>query len=89
MYNDNEPVIQTEAPNATLFVENLPTNITGQQLDVLFNQHTGFLRSRVIPNKAVAFIDFDNELQSTSALNALQRHPIDQQHRIKITFAKR
>ncbi|XP_954754.1 U1 snRNP protein, putative [Theileria annulata] len=54
--------------NRTLFVENLPDNISHNDVNNLFHNMPGFVETKLIASKHVAFIDFDNEFNSNYSL---------------------
>ncbi|BAM41574.1 U1 snRNP protein [Theileria orientalis strain Shintoku] len=54
--------------NKTLFVENLPENVTNLDVVNVFNKMPGFVEARVIIPRRVAFIDFDSDNSSSYAL---------------------
>ncbi|UKJ89257.2 U1 snRNP protein [Theileria orientalis] len=54
--------------NKTLFVENLPENVTNLDVVNVFNKMPGFAEARVIIPRRVAFIDFDSDNSSSYAL---------------------
>jgi len=84
------PIVQqVNEPNRILFAENLPADITLEQLNALFGAHTGYRESRLVPNRNVAFVEFENEYHSTVALDALQGHKLSAIERLKLTFAKK
>merc|ERR1711990_173764 len=59
-------------PNRTLFVENLPNEATDTMLSMLFRQYPGFQEVRLIPGRAVALVDYENEHQAGMAMQGLQ-----------------
>lgn len=79
-----------DAPkNHVLFVENLPSNRTNTQIQVLFNQFDGFKEVRLNDSKLdVAFIEFKDNFTAERAKKALDRFNITPQNSIKVTFAR-
>mmetsp|Transcript_18075 Transcript_18075/g.30948 ORF Transcript_18075/g.30948 Transcript_18075/m.30948 type:complete len:218 (+) Transcript_18075:115-768(+) len=76
-------------PNKTLFVQGLPEATTDQMLQMLFAQFPGFKEVRMIEARpGIAFVDFENEMQSGVAQQGLQNFNITPQHAMAITFAK-
>merc|ERR1711860_469967 len=77
-----------EAPaNQILFLTNLPeeTNET-----MLSNQFPGCKEVRLVPGRHdIAFVEFENELQSAAARDALQGFKITPTASMKISFAKK
>ena len=59
-------------------------------LSMLFNQFPGFKEVRLVPNRHdIAFVEFENEMQSAAAKDALQGFKITPSHSMKISFAKK
>lgn len=78
------------APNNILFIENLPHETTSMMLEVLFQQYPGFREVRMIEAKpGIAFVEFEDDLQSSTAMQALQGFKITPQNPMVITFAKK
>jgi U2 small nuclear ribonucleoprotein B'' len=80
-------------PNKILFIENIPENVgkgkDSKILDILFQNYPGFKEVRLVPNKpGIAFVEYNNELQSSTAMSSLQGFKMYDQH-LKITFAKK
>jgi RNA recognition motif-containing protein len=76
-----------------LFIENIPENVgkgkDSKILDILFQNYPGFKEVRLVPNKpGIAFVEYNNELQSSTAMSSLQGFKMYDQH-LKITFAKK
>ncbi|XP_049949387.1 U1 small nuclear ribonucleoprotein A-like [Schistocerca serialis cubense] len=62
-----------QPPNQILFFTNLPDETSEMMLSMLFNQFGGFKEVRLVPNRHdIAFVEFENELQSAAAKDALQ-----------------
>merc|ERR1719498_920987 len=77
-------------PNPILFVEKLPDQVNEMMLSMLFQQFPGFKEVRLVPGKSgIAFVEFDNEVQSGVAMNGLQNFKITPTNLMKITYAKR
>lgn len=85
------PAAQEAAPpNNILFIENLPHETTSRMLEMLFQQYPGFKEVRLIEAKpGIAFVDFEDEVQSSMAMQALQGFKITPQNPMIITFAKK
>lgn len=76
-------------PNKILFLQNLPETITQSTLTELFSRYTGFREVRMIPAKrSIAFVEYDNELQSAVAKNELAGYAIEEKP-MKVTFARK
>mmetsp|Transcript_33808 Transcript_33808/g.74169 ORF Transcript_33808/g.74169 Transcript_33808/m.74169 type:complete len:243 (-) Transcript_33808:718-1446(-) len=77
-------------PNAILFVENLPDQVNEMMLSMLFQQFPGFKEVRLVPGKSgIAFVEFENEMQSGVAMAGLQNFKITPTNLMKISYAKR
>ncbi|KAF7728408.1 hypothetical protein EC973_006216 [Apophysomyces ossiformis] len=77
-------------PNAILFLQNLPETITQQYLVELFQRYPGFKEVRMVPTKrTIAFVEYENEIQSAIAKTELSGHPIDTEHLMSVTFARK
>ena len=77
-------------PNQILFLTNLPEETTEMMLSMLFNQFPGFKEVRLVPGRHdIAFVEFENELQSATARDALQGFKITPNASMKISFAKK
>jgi RNA recognition motif-containing protein len=77
-------------PNHILFLENLPAESTELMLNMLFQQYSGFKQSRLVPNKpGIAFVEFQDQLQSAVAMEGLQGFKITPTNLMKIGFAKK
>ncbi|KEH28198.1 putative nucleotide-binding alpha-beta plait domain-containing protein [Medicago truncatula] len=81
---------EAAAPNNILFIENLPYETTGRMLEMLFEQYPGFKEVRLIEAKpGIAFVDFEDDGQSSMAMQALQGFKITPQNPMIINFAKK
>lgn len=77
-------------PNSILFIENLPYETTSMMLEVLFKQYPGFREVRMIEAKpGIAFVEFEDDNQSSIAMQALQGFKITPQNPMSITYAKK
>ena len=77
-------------PNQILFLTNLPEETNEMMLSMLFNQFPGFKEVRLVPGRHdIAFVEFENELQSSAARDALQGFKILPNASMKISFAKK
>lgn len=78
------------APNNILFIQNLPHESTSMMLEVLFQQYPGFREVRMIEAKpGIAFVEFDDDMQSSVAMQALQGFKITPHNPMVITYAKK
>lgn len=83
-------VKEAVAPNNILFIENLPYEATSMMLEMLFQQYPGFREVRMIEAKpGIAFVEFEDDQQSSMAMQALQGFKITPQNPMTITFAKK
>nr|ADD38806.1 U1 small nuclear ribonucleoprotein A [Lepeophtheirus salmonis] len=77
-------------PNQILFLTNLPDETNEMMLSMLFNQFPGFKEVRLVPNRHdIAFVEFENEVQSAAARGSLQGFKITPNASMKISFAKK
>ncbi|XP_052195651.1 U1 small nuclear ribonucleoprotein A [Diospyros lotus] len=77
-------------PNNILFVQNLPHQTTQMMLQMLFCQYQGFKEVRMVEAKpGIAFVEYDNEMQSTMAMQGLQGFKISPENPMLITYAKK
>ncbi|XP_019159785.1 PREDICTED: U2 small nuclear ribonucleoprotein B''-like [Ipomoea nil] len=80
----------TAEPNNILFIQNLPHETTSMMLEVLFNQYPGFREVRMIEAKpGIAFVEFEDDVQSSVAMQALQGFKITPQNPMAISYAKK
>ncbi|XP_042901535.1 U1 small nuclear ribonucleoprotein A isoform X1 [Parasteatoda tepidariorum] len=83
-------VTSEQPPNQILFLTNLPVETNELMLSLLFNQFSGFKEVRLVPGRSdIAFVEFENEVHSGAAKDALQGFKITPTHAMKITFAKK
>ncbi|KAI0683420.1 hypothetical protein BC835DRAFT_1423295 [Cytidiella melzeri] len=77
-------------PNKILFLQNLPDNVTKDQLMALFSQYPNLHEVRLIPTKKdIAFVEYLDEGSATVAKDALHNYKLDGENKIKITFARK
>lgn len=76
-------------PNRTLFVENLPNEATDTMLSMLFRQYPGFQEVRLIPGRAVAFVDYENEHQAGMAMQGLQGFAMTPEVKLSLSYARK
>ncbi|KAK2721516.1 U1 small nuclear ribonucleoprotein A-like [Artemia franciscana] len=83
------PVLE-QPPNQILFLTGLPEETNEMMLSMLFNQFPGFKEVRLVPGRHdIAFVEFESEIQSSAARNALQGFKLTPTHGMKISFAKK
>lgn len=81
---------EAATPNNILFVQNLPHETTSTMLQMLFQQYPGFREVRMIEAKpGIAFVEFDDEDESSIAMQALQGFKVTPQNPMEITYAKK
>lgn len=78
------------APNNILFIQNLPHETTNRMLQILFQQYPGFKEVRMIEAKpGIAFVEFEDDMQASVAMQALQGFKITPQNPMAIVYAKK
>ncbi|XP_073291607.1 U2 small nuclear ribonucleoprotein B'' 2-like [Primulina huaijiensis] len=89
---EGKPVTQEAAmePNHILFIQNLPYETNIMMLELLFKQYPGFREVRMVEAKpGIAFVEFDDDSQSSVAMQDLQGFKITAQNPMAITYAKK
>jgi len=82
--------VPEQPPNQILFLTNLPEETNEMMLSMLFTQFPGFKEVRLVPGRHdIAFVEFENEVQSAGARESLQGFKITPSHAMKISFAKK
>lgn len=77
-------------PNNILFNQNLPSQTIPMMLQMLYCQYPGFKEVRMVEAKpGIAFLEYENEMQSTIAMHGLQGFKITQDNPLLITYAKK
>ncbi|KAG7653356.1 RNA recognition motif domain [Arabidopsis suecica] len=80
----------TMPPNNILFIHNLPIETTSMMLQLLFEQYPGFKEIRMIEAKpGIAFVEYEDDVQSSMAMQALQGFKITPQNPMVVSFAKK
>ncbi|XVF31703.1 hypothetical protein REPUB_Repub17cG0014900 [Reevesia pubescens] len=78
------------APNNILFIQNSPHETTSMMLLLLFEQYLGFREVKMIEAKpGIAFEKYEDEEQSSTAMQNLQGFKMALQYPMAITFAKK
>lgn len=81
--------VETVPPHKILFVQNLPEDSTKEMLTMLFQQFPGFMEVRMVEARpGIAFVEFENEMQSSVAMQNLQDFKITPTKPMQITYAK-
>ncbi|GFP91004.1 u1 small nuclear ribonucleoprotein a [Phtheirospermum japonicum] len=74
-------------PNNILFIQNLPHQTTSMMLQMLFSQCPGFKKVRMIEVKpGIAFVEYENEMQLTVAMQGLQGFKITDDEKVDWDF---
>ncbi|GER35209.1 U1 small nuclear ribonucleoprotein A [Striga asiatica] len=77
-------------PNNILFIQNLPHQTTPVVLQMIFSRCSGFKEVRMVEAKpGIAFVEYENEMQSTVAMQSFQGAKIDDDSSMLITYAKK
>lgn len=77
-------------PNNILFIQNLPHQTSSMMLQMLFHQHAGFKEVRMVEAKpGIAFIEYENDVQATHAMQSLQGFKLNPESPMLITYAKK
>ncbi|KAH7654015.1 U2 small nuclear ribonucleoprotein B'' protein [Dioscorea alata] len=81
---------EAATPNNILFIQNLPYETTSAMLQILFREYPGFKEVRMIEAKpGIAFVEFEDDMQSSIAMQSLQGFKITPQYPMAITYAKK
>jgi len=88
--NKPEPAATGKAPpNKVLFLQSLPSDVTAEQLEAIFTTCSGYKEVRVAPgNRGLAFVEFNNERDSSLAMNKYQGHLLGDKN-MYISFQKK
>jgi len=78
----------TEKPSAKLICTELPAEVNEMMLKMLFQQYPGLSDVNHIPSRKVAFVSFQNEMQSGTALQGLKGFMLDEKNALNVTYAK-
>eukprot|EP01129_Flabellula_baltica_P007639 TRINITY_DN2986_c0_g1_i2.p1 TRINITY_DN2986_c0_g1~~TRINITY_DN2986_c0_g1_i2.p1 ORF type:complete len:227 (+),score=49.03 TRINITY_DN2986_c0_g1_i2:48-728(+) len=77
-------------PNKTLYIQNLPENVSEVILQTLFDRYPGFKELRIIPGgRGIAFAEYQNEMQAAVALNELHGFRLEGDYTMVVSFQKR
>jgi RNA recognition motif-containing protein len=76
-------------PNKTLFLQNIPKEVTADDLTAIFERFDGFKEVRYIQIRAVGFAEFENEQFAITAKEATANMPIGpDQKPMKVTYQR-
>jgi len=79
-----------QPPNQILFLTYLPEETNEVMLQMLFTQFPGFKEVRLVPGRHdIAFVEFENEIQATTAKESLNGFKLTPTSSMRITFAKK
>ncbi|KAG8812897.1 hypothetical protein FRC17_001762 [Serendipita sp. 399] len=77
-------------PNKILFIQNLPIDIKKETLTSLFSQFENLYEVRMIPTKKdIAFVEYGDEASAIIAKEALHNYKIDNETKLKVTYARK
>ncbi|ORX49399.1 RNA-binding domain-containing protein [Hesseltinella vesiculosa] len=77
-------------PNNILFIQQLSSTVTQDDLTKLFEKYAGFKEVRTIPvKKDIAFVEYDNDYQASLAKMELSDHVFEDGSKFKLTFARK
>lgn len=77
-----------ESTNNVLFVEDLPAQVTEELLSELFSQFPGFCALKLVGEKRLAVVEFEDDSQATVALKGLNGYKMTEDNALKIKYAK-
>lgn len=81
-------LVINSTPHKILFAQNLPSEVTQATLQALFQPFQGFKEVRIVPgNRGLAFIEFDNEVQSGIALRQLHGFQLTATSTLHLTYS--
>jgi RNA recognition motif-containing protein len=75
--------------NHTLYIKELRPYVTSAKLNKIFSEYKGFREVRHIPEKGVAFVEFDNDTQATHSLMQIQSFKFEDGHRLNASYARK
>jgi RNA recognition motif-containing protein len=76
-------------PNKTLFLQNIPADVTQDDLTTIFERFDGFKEVRYIKIRAVGFAEFENEQFAITAKESTANMPIGADNKpMKVTYQR-
>lgn len=76
-------------PNKTLFLQNIPKDVTADDLTAIFEQYEGFKEVRFVAIRAVGFAEFENEQFAITAKENTANMPVGaEQKPMKVTYQR-
>lgn len=79
----------TNPPHSKLLVQNLPDDVTEDELRKLFSQYAGLTDLRVISARNLAFVEYTNEAEATVALQGLNNFNLRDDEPLFVAYAKK
>ncbi|EDQ84646.1 uncharacterized protein MONBRDRAFT_39189 [Monosiga brevicollis MX1] len=84
------PPNMAEDPSPILFLENLPSDRTQEMLTALFKEFPGFKEVRLVPIRPdIGFVEYENEVQASAALPALNGKEVTPGNKMRVSFSKK
>lgn len=81
-------LIFNNTPNKILLAQNLPLEIQHEHLQGIFQACSGYLDVRIVPGgRGLAFIEFENEIQSGIALRQFNGFQLTPTYLLNLTYA--
>lgn len=84
---DQQPEAPSAPPSKYLLAQDLPSECNELMLSMLFRQYAGYKEVRM-PRPGLAFVEFENEAQSTLALQGLNGFNLTTTSTLKLTYGK-
>lgn len=66
-------------------MENLPQKLSKASLEILFSQYRGYVDTRLVEGRGVAFIDFTTQADAEVALQGLQGFKVTTKNPLRIS----
>lgn len=87
--NKKVKLIHNATPYHILFAQQLPSSCTVESLTNLCSNYVGFKEVRGVPSKDIAFIEFEDHVQATVALEQLNNFKLnDSNELLHLTYSK-
>lgn len=82
-------LITNNIPHRILFAQNLPESVSAEALTSIFTPYPGFQEVRTVPGKSsIAFIEFQDQIQATVALQNLNGIKLNDAEMLHLTYGK-
>lgn len=76
-------------PNKTLFLQNIPKDVTSDDLEAIFSRFDGFKEVRFVAIRNIGFAEFENEQFAITAKEATANMPIGPEGKpMKVTYQR-